>query len=391
MTMTRIGAEEVVARARALSPRFAEQNARGEEIRTLPEETMELIREARFTQILQPARFGGLELGYDIVNQVLIEIARVNASAAWVTMVFNTGTMTAGFPVQAQEELWAGGPDVLVGGVFAPTTRLERLDGAYRISGRWPFASGCDHADWMMLAGLVQQEDQAPDQRFFLVPKGEYTIEDDWHVSGLRGTGSKMVVAENIEVPAHRSCSMADLREGKGPGTEVNTAPVFRIPLAAVYHGGAAAPAIGIAKGAVERWREWVAGRYAHGVVRMADQVTTQIHLAESAADVEAAEVLLRHDGEEVRSRSESGPEITLEDRGRFHRNAAYITALCVRAVDRLFEVGGGSGLYDRNPIQQPWRDVHAVQGHVSNRWDDAMEHWGRLVFGRGVTNPFFY
>ncbi|MBA2285698.1 MAG: acyl-CoA dehydrogenase family protein [Ktedonobacteraceae bacterium] len=395
MTTTQQEAHETTAgmlvqRARELAPRLRERAAQTEALRSLPPETVEDLRASGLLRVQKPARYGGYQLGYDVLTAIFIELAQGCASTSWVSMILNSAGIVAGFPDQAQEELWGSGADNLVCGVFSAVP-VQLVDGGYRLSGSWLFASGIDHADWLFLGGLVPGERGATDMRFFLLPKSEISIVDDWFVLGLRGTGSKKVVANDVFVPGHRSVSMALLREGNSPGAEFHDSPLYRIPLAAIYHTSAVGPAIGAAKGALRDYIEWTRTRTERNTRPLIENAETQIHLAESSADIDVAERIIRADIAEVMALAGQGRSIDPLERARYHRDAVYCSALCVRAVDRLFEQSGGSVLHDEHPVQRAWRDIHAAAAHHSNRWDSGMQHYGRMVFGLGSANPFFY
>lgn len=384
-----ITGERLVQRARGLVPALRDRAAKTEEMRSLPQETIDDLREAGLLRIQKPARYGGFQLGYDVLTEVFIELARGCASTSWVTMILNSAGIVAGFPEQAQEELWGRGNDNLVCGVFSPMPS-QVIDGGYKLSGTWAFASGIDHADWLFLGGLVFGAG-APDMRFFLLPKSEITVVDDWYVSGLRGTGSKKVVARDVFVPEHRAVSMSQLREGTTPGAAFHDTCLYRIPLAAVYHTSAVGPAIGIARGAYEYYLELTRTRVGRDRKPLAQKDNIQIHLAECAAELDTATRIILTDMAEVMELAQANHKFALIERARYHRDAAYCCALCVRTVDRLYEQSGASVLHDEHPIQRAWRDIHAVAAHHSNRWDDAMQHFGHVELGFGPPNSSFY
>jgi len=389
--LSRLGAEELRERARSLLPRLRERVEVTEERRHIPPETIEDFRDLGLLRILQPARFGGHELGYDVINDIAIDLAGACASSAWCFVILNTGSMLAGFPDEAQHDVWDAKPDAITCGVFAPTPHVAQQDGGYVVHGRWPFASGSDHSDWAMLAGL-NLAGGIPELRFFLFPRSDYRIEDDWYVSGLRGTGSKtIVIDEPTFVPAHRSIDMGTQREGKTPGSQVNTSWLYRIPLAATFPAGVAVIGVGIARAAYAAWVEENRTKMNYGVIKVADSVAMQMRCADAAARIDAADLLLRNDVDSAQARIANGEELTLLDRARAQRNAAFATRLCVEAVDNLFEASGGSGLHDGHPVQRAWRDMHAVAAHISLRWDGNAEHYGRITWGRTPGNPFFF
>jgi resorcinol 4-hydroxylase (FADH2) len=383
-------ADDVMTQARELAQGLFARASATEAERTLAAETVRELDDAGFFRLLQPARFGGLELGFGALSDVARELAKGCGSCAWVVVVLNSAWLVAGFEKQAQEEVWEGGRAAVIGNVLAPSIDVERVEGGYRLGGRWRFASGVDHSDWQILSGLLIPDGAAPEVRLFLVPRRDYVIVDDWHTVGLRGTGSKTILAEDVFVPNHRTAALADFRAGTQPGGAVHANALYRMPIGVVFPPSLASVAVGVAQGAYGRWRDWMAGRVTRGVERTAEQVPVQIRLAEAAVEIDAAELLLRRDLTAAERTAANGGEFTPWDRARSRRDGAYAMALCVRAADQMLAASGGSGLYDHHPIHRAWRDLHAAAAHVAFMWDDAAANFGRVEFGLGFTNRFF-
>jgi 3-hydroxy-9,10-secoandrosta-1,3,5(10)-triene-9,17-dione monooxygenase len=381
--------EMLVQRARELVPKLRERAARTEELRSLPLETIIDLRRAGLLSIQKPKHYGGYQLGYDVLTDVLIELGRGCGSTAWTTMALNCANILVGFPEETQQELWAKGTDALVSGVFTPVPALI-ADGGYQLRGSWSYASGVDHADWLFLGGVIVSQD-IPDVRLFLLPKSDFVVVDDWFVSGLRGTGSKRVVVDDAFIPKHHTVSLSQLREGTASGALLHQTWLYRVPLAPVYRLNTVAPAIGIALSAYEYYHEWVRARIGSDMQPLSQKANVQIHLAECAADIDVAARIVRSEISEITERVKSGYELTMRERARYHRDAAYCCALCVRAIDRLYEQSGATVLPDKHLIQRAWRDIHALVAHTANRWDDAMQDFGRIEFGLRPLNEFFY
>jgi 3-hydroxy-9,10-secoandrosta-1,3,5(10)-triene-9,17-dione monooxygenase len=131
---------------------------------------------------------------------------------------------------------------------------MERVAGGFRVSGRWSFSSGCDHAGWALLGGVVRSQkevDSFPEVLAFLAPRRDYRIEDTWQVAGLVGTGSNDIVIEEAFVPDYRACSFLDAFAQRSPGQALNTAPLYQLPLGPMFFYGIAMPAIGAGVGAL--------------------------------------------------------------------------------------------------------------------------------------------
>lgn len=374
--------EEAVARARACAPLIRERAAEAERLRRQPAETIADLSASGLTRLLTPRRWGGYELSFDAMVDAAIEIGKADGSAAWCYAFLATHPwILAHFPEEAQRDVWAGAPDARLATSFIPAGQPTPIAGGYRLSGNWPWVSGIDHCGWAVLAGLVPPaaESERPEPRLFLVPRSDYAIEDTWFVAGQRGTGSKNVVVADAFVPAHRTLRFEDFRDGHAPGATVNSGPLYNLPAIAAFPAALTAPLLGATRGAYETWRETSRTKVTmHSREQVAALSHQQIRLAETAAEIDAAELLLRRALDVLRP----GGPLTLEQRVRNRRDYAYGATLCVRAVERLFLASGGGAHYDTHPLQRYWRDVHAMGAHALLNLDAAGENFGRLELG---------
>lgn len=389
----RLTHHEAVERARALAPVLGERAARAEALRRLPDETLRDLFAAGLFGILQPARFGGSELDLCTFLEVGTELARGCPSSSWVYAVMECHFWIVSlYPAEAQHDVWGERPETLVSTSFAPSGESQRVEGGYRVRGRWPFSSGCDFAEWAILGGMAPslREGEPPERMWFLVPRRDYTILDDWFTMGLKGTGSKSLVVEEAFVPDHRIVTMRELQVGKGPGRAVNPGPLYRVPLDVTLPVTFMGPTFGTALAAYETWRESSRKRFKPyaGTVQ-SESVAAQLRLAESYAQIEAARTLIRRDVDEVIRGLSEGHEPSTMQRARARLDIAYALKLCVEAVDRLFVASGGSSIYDQQPMQRHWRDMHAIAQHRALDWDDVAEQFARAELGlppKGTT-----
>jgi alkylation response protein AidB-like acyl-CoA dehydrogenase len=225
----------------------------------------------------------------------------------------------------------------------------------------------------------------------FLVPRSDFTIHDTWFASGLRGTGSKDIVIDDAFVPEHRVLPVTDLQEARTPGRVIHETAPYRIPLFTASTYLLAAPIVGMAQGAVETFQ--AAMRHQTSAPRggqMAQLTGVQVRLAEATMEVEAARLIMCHDIHAILARAQRNETPTLEERLRARRNQAYVSTLCVQAVNRLFTGSGGHALFDTSPLQRFHRDIHAASHHVSLSWDTASEQYGRVLLGLEPTNRRF-
>jgi len=370
--------EEMIQRATALVPRLRERAERTEQLRRLPDETIADLVDSGLLRIGNPDRFGGLGLDVDTAFEVTLELGRGCGSTAWCYSVLNTHNWMLGhWPEQGQEECFADSPDTLASSGFDPgRARVEVVPGGYRLSGRWSFSSGCDASRWVMVGGLTPGG-----HHLFLVPMAEVTIVDTWFVSGLRGTGSKDLVIDDVFVPSYRAVEMRRMRDGQTDGWALHGRPSYRAPMASV-NLALEAPIVGMARGAVEAFSDQLRSRKRPDGTPLTHSVASQLRLAESSAEADTARCLMRQNTREILDRATRGETLTILDRARYRRDQVFMVKLAVRAISRLFEAGGGHALHESNPLQRFHRDALAASQHMAIRWDDYAERYGRVALG---------
>ena len=379
---------DLIGRAAKIAAIARERAVETEQARRVSSDLVAEMRDADLFRILQPKRFGGYEYGFDVFVEAVATVAGGDGSTGWV---YSLGAvhqwLIACFPEDAQQEVWATNPDAISAVSYAPTGSSQSVDGGYRISGRWSFASGCDNVDWAILGGRIPTGDGGMQPGFFLIPKAQYTIDDDWFTAGLSGTGSKTIVVDDQFVPAHRAVPFAPLLAGNPPGAQVNRNPLYRLPFLAVVPTCLVGPALGMARGARDVFLENVRSRVTRGAVagdqkQMADFQTIQIRAAEATAAIDAAELLIFRDLRETVEAVTAGATDHIDLRLRNRRDHAFATRLLMGAVDRLFEAAGGAGLSSRSPLQRFWRDIHGAGSHISLNGDAVASMYGQHLFG---------
>ena len=383
-------ADELVERARAMAPEIRALAEDTERTRNLSPHIVDKIREAELLRTCRPRMFGGFEYDGEVALKIALTISAACASTGWtVNGAVSNGYSLAHWPIEAQRELWEGDADPFTFACFAPTGTAIPVEGGYRLSGQWSFASGCDLAQWGKLGAMITPPGKEPpyEGAFFLLPEGDYEIVDNWFVCGLAGTGSKDIVVEDVFVPENRVLKFADTRAGSSPGARHHDNPIYRLPLLMVGASMLASTAIGAAKGALDAFIDSTTGRKTRGALaggnlRMAEFATVQLRVAEAAASVEAAELILLSDMRNALQQLRAGQEITVADRIRTRRNQAYVTKLALQAAEALNAATGGWGLHLSNPVQRAWRDANAVARHVSLNWDAVGTMYGQHVFG---------
>jgi 3-hydroxy-9,10-secoandrosta-1,3,5(10)-triene-9,17-dione monooxygenase len=384
--------EDFLARARELLPKLAARVPEADRLRRVPDETIADFQAAGFFRMLQPSRWGGVEAEPSQFFDVQATIASACPSSAWVLGVIAVHNwQLALFPLEAQEEVWGKDRATLVSSSYAPTGKITRAEGGYRISGRWSFSSGCDHARWVFLGGLVPPEGSGPpEMRTFLVPRSDYQIDDNWHVAGLKGTGSKDIVVEGAFVPEHRTHKLMDGFFRKSPGNAVNPSPLYRLPFGLIFVRSVSTSAIGIAQGALDAYRSVAAKRVAAGDgAKVAEDPTSQVVAARAASLIDEVRLVLHRNMDELMTIARTNGELSVERRVRFRYDSSNAVCKCVEAVDLLFTASGGRAIFLDSPLLRFFLDVHAARAHYANNPDKPGRNFGGVLLDLKNTDFF--
>jgi alkylation response protein AidB-like acyl-CoA dehydrogenase len=362
-------AKRLLIDIRDLTPAIAARTAEIEAERRIPDDMVNVLKTIGAFRLFVPRSHGGLELDLPSGLAIVAALARIDGSVGWTAMIGNGGHLfTALLPRPAYNQLYRSGPDVMVAGVSQPAGTAEATDGGWRVDGRWPFASGCLHADWM--AGFCVMTEggkrlagpdgaKGPLIRGFFMPARDWRIEDTWYAGGLKGTGSHHIVMKDKLVPAANFFDPENGARGL-PGPLYQTVREF-LPL---FHG---AFSVGMARGALDELVE-LAGtgrQQLRAAVPMRDSELFQTELGRVAADVRAAEAFQQIQAERQWCRALAG---TLKDDASLDdatQAGIWIATTCVRAIDACFALAGGSAVYETSPLQRRLRDMHVAAQHA--------------------------
>ena len=371
--------EEMIARAEALVPRLREQAAEVETNRRLSDDTVASFRAAGFHKILQPKRYGGYELGIGTATECIRILASGCGSSGWIANLFIVHNYQVSlFPDEMQREYWTGTDDELCSTVsFATRSEAVRVDGGFRLSGRWKFSSGCDFANWFI---ILKPSSTVSD--WMIVPRSDVTIEDDWFVSGLCGTGSKDLILEDVFVPDHRTLPYKVLARGTTPGGQANGMPMARMPFSWYASWGIPSALIGMANGMADAVRRTLLGKKAlfSGEMQV-ERVANQIKMAGALTDIHAAELVMRHRLAELDKWADAGVIPTGPEAFASNRDAAYVSRLIGKVASDLALMAGATSVYLANPIQRFQRDINVGITHVSLVWEEVAENYGRALW----------
>ncbi len=378
----------VVEEARRVAARLAANAAEDDGIRRLSDSTWKLLLDGGFLRALQPARFGGGEVSLAEFVDAAIELSCASPSAGWVAGVIGVHPwQLALFPDKAQREMWDKDPTTMHSSSYNPTGKAEKVAGGYKLSGRWSFSSGCDHCGGVMLGAICGSREiggnQVRDFRSFLLMRDQYRIDDNWHVAGLKGTGSKDIVVEETFVPDYRTQSHLDYATNAPlPGQEVNPGPLYRMPWSVVFNMALAASALGSARGFVDAWTAASRERRLMSGARAADDAILQQRLAEAVWYLDASVARMRADANELWQMAEAREAASMQIRAQMRWNMNRGCELVGKAVGDLFRAASGRTIFLDHPLQRRFQDVQAALGHAYLQTDPLARAVGGMLLG---------
>jgi len=375
----------LLRRARALIPRLAERAATAAAARQLPAETIADYRAAGVLRILQPRRFDGMQGRFSLFSRIVEELTYGCASSAWVYAVLAEHQwIIASYPEKAQIDVWGEDPEAVASSSLAPREAAKRVAGGWRLSGHYPFSSGCDHAQWAIIGAFLGEKGDPRHIAYLLVPLAEVEIADDWLVLGLLGTGSKSLILHDVFVPEHRCVMVSELYAGTPPGALVHPDyPVLRAPRGFLV--GYSLPPVAIALGhrALAIASQALADRVSRGVTRVAGSEVVQMALGEASAAIDVATLLLHTGRESSTAAVSSGRRITAAEALRARRDMVYAQHQVGWALDRLCELDGARWVYDSNELGAIRRDVMTILTHHAASRQAAMAPYGHMLLAR--------
>ncbi|WFE26108.1 acyl-CoA dehydrogenase family protein [Solwaraspora sp. WMMD791] len=390
-TATRTSAAEVathsdlVTRATNLCELLREDAAENDQTRRLTDRVVKELVNSGLLRLMTPRRWGGHQADLRTLLDVSIEIGRRCCATAWVTGVLNVGNFVVSlFSERAQQEMWGDNPNAssaLVLGRPAPDT--EVVGGGVRISGRWPYASGSLHADWMGMLVLVDRGER-PTPYFALVPMEQLTVTDAWHFVGMRGTGSNTVVGDRIFVPEHRLLPYLPVLHGETDGL-IDPEHRYRNSLTGVFAIGLLGSLIGAADAALRYVQDNAESRPVAGSTyrTQADSPTLQLDLATAATMIDTAKLLAQGIIDRIESAAAANANPDIQTRARARMDSTEVTRLCREAMDVLITAYGSGAFHESNPLQRLWRDVHVGSRHAGFGMGIPQQVYGRALVGR--------
>ncbi|MCP4434744.1 MAG: acyl-CoA dehydrogenase [Actinomycetia bacterium] len=373
---------EAIKRAGKLAPLLAAEAADAETSRTVTPTVMEAVEESGLFGIVSPTRWGGMGLDLRTLGEVTRTLARGCPATAWtVSFLMLHNWFVTRFPEPAQAALFADRPFTFIPAPLAPTGKLTRTDGGYRLKGSWDWATGVNHGEWVMVHAVDEASlaEGGFATRFAMLPIDSVTVEDVWFTSGMRATGSNRVVVDGLDVAGEFTIP-GDRMLDCGIGDD----PMDTLPLMAVLGLVASASALGAAEAAVEifsaRMRERVLAYTLRD--RQADQPAARVRLSAATAEVRSAAAYWRSTVDELEVAASSAQGATIDHRGAARLASAAVVASSRSAISTVCEGSGASVYSESSPLQRIQRDVEVLKGHVVFDWDRSAELAGRIMLG---------
>ena len=347
---------DIVERAEAAVEELRAHTQAIESERALSRPVIETLASSGFFRMLAPREIGGLEVSPAEFVRVLETLAVGDSAAAWCAMVGSTtGLATAYLDPSGGAELWSGPEPLAMAGVFAPMGRVTEEGNGFRLSGRWPFASGCMHASWFMLGGIMAGADGTKSLGAFFVPRSSVEIHDTWDVAGLRGTGSHHVSVTDELVPAERVVGLVD-------GSPRHESALYRFPIFGLLACGVAAVGLGIARSAINDFMSAHCQPGTHS--RAAKDSLVQVAVSEAEGKVRAARSLFETELKRVYESDGQG-RLGAEAAADIRLAALHATSAAREAVDAIYHASGGAAVYAKNKQERHFRDVHVLTQHI--------------------------
>jgi 3-hydroxy-9,10-secoandrosta-1,3,5(10)-triene-9,17-dione monooxygenase len=371
----------LVARARAMIPTLAERSLAQRQARRILPETIADMQEAGFFRVLQPRRWGGYEMELGTFYDIEMALAEGDMSTGWTYGVLGVVSWFLGLiDDRAARDVWGGDSSALLSSSTMPAGKATAVDGGFRLSGRWRYASGCEHCEWVLLSGLV--EDDPSEWRFFVVPRREYKTVDTWQVAGLQGTGSIDVILDDVLVPIYRSQRLQDNFLLKGAGQALNASSLYRVPFGQIFVRGVSTSGLGALQAMLAALLEYGSTRVSRAGGRSKENPFVQLLCAETTAAIDEMCATLHRNFRALHDYAERGETPPLELRLQYKFQSAAVIERCTRLAARIFKATGAGGLSDQLPFGGIFADLMAARQHISNQYEFYGSNWGATMFG---------
>ncbi|MEV4118626.1 acyl-CoA dehydrogenase family protein [Micromonospora sp. NPDC049645] len=382
---------ELVHRASELVPLLREKALWMDENRQMHTDVIDALTSADLLKMRVPVRYGGFESDMETVVDVLAELGRGDGSTSWTAAVWAISTWMLGlFPDEVQDEVFAT-PDVRISGILSPGAVAVPTDGGYIVNGKWSFNTGAQQSTWNTNAAVTPTEDGGFAPVMTLIPIADLHVIDDWHTSGMRGSGSVTTIAKDLFVPAERVLQMGPVLQGQHLSKLNASAPIFNAPFMPTACATISAPALGLAMGAKDAFLERLPGRKITytSYENQSEAPITHLEIAEAITRIDEVGFHAHRAARMIDAKGLAGEQWTLEERARVRLDLGAACQRSKEAVDVLAGASGGSSIYRDVPIQRIQRDVQTLNLHAILHPNTNLELYGRILCGLGPNTPY--
>jgi len=374
----------ILAFARATSPLLRSRAEEAEQLRHIPQQTIDEAAQAGFFAALVPRRWGGGEVTFREFVEASRHLARGCTSSAWtLSFLALHAWLLCRFDPKFQEELFAARPYALAPAALAPTGTARKVLGGFEVSGRWDWGTGVMHAEWVIVTAL--EETMPPVARFCVMPIGDVRVADVWHTAGMVATGSNSIVADRVFVPDYRT--LITRSPLPSAGELLHSDSTVSYPVAATLALVACTPALGAAEAAVDGFRDRMKVKLqAYSGAKQAEQAATHLRLGEATATVRAAALLWNDAIARLERLGSSKSPHGMEELAAVRLACAGVVRMANDAINGLSAAAGASAGFLSSPLQRQLRDVQMMRGHVMFDWDRAAQVAGKVALGFETT-----
>ena len=366
--------------ARKLAPHIRSCADEIEAARELPRPLFEALADAGLFQLALPRALGGAELDLPTYVQVIEEIGKADASAGWVVnqcAIF--ATYAARMDRAGARSIWIDTPRSVVANTPLASAQAVVVPGGYRVTGRQGFSTGCRHAAWLAAHAQIVDNGQPrlehgqPETRYLFVPAADAELLDTWRVRGMRGTGTHHFAVNDVFVPAERTVLSAT-------ALLLETGPLYRIPRTLLFASGDAAVALAVARTGLTTFFELASAKTPRAMqTLLRDQSMIQVNVGQAEAHLRSGRAFLTETVREIWSEVTSTGTVSLDRRAALRLATTHAIRLAVQVVDSAYNAAGATAIYEGNPLQRHFQDIHVISQHLQGRlshYELVGRHW---------------
>jgi len=386
--------EKYIASARSVLPVLLRNAGEADRTRSVPDENLSALREAGLLSLSVSRKFGGCQADMRSMIGVTSTLAEACASTAWVVANRFIGTWAASLlPNRGQEEIFGGNPNVGVAGSFQPGTEVTRVEGGLRVSGKWYYCSGITQSEWGLVGLLETDNSGKPKGVYFgFLPREEFTVEDTWFTTGMRGTASHCISVREATIPDHRLLPIRDAVDNRYPREDQGEA-LYRSTFGAFLPMNLAGPLLGLARAALKHVIDSAPKRGIANTFyrRQADSSAFLIEVARAATRIDTAHLHIERATHEIDRAAEDGVVLDVLGRGRARADMSHAVSECTEAINALVKAHGAGSFAESSVMQRIWRDANVASSHGALATSVCLEVYGRILLNRSDNIVLVY